>query len=165
MPARRFPSRKLYSLRNDIPVDMVIENALGIPCRIADGCFRFLCPTCNEFNTAVNPETNLARCFRCQKNFNTIDLVMLITGSDFVKSIGFLKDYQKTIPKQTHPLKPDTKVGDNSMEHIGNVLKSIALPKPASCGSGKDLYNRVLALEQKLESLTRQIEKIAKSSS
>jgi hypothetical protein len=46
------------------------------------GCFRFLCPLCNGFDTAVNPKTNLARCFRCEKNFNTIDLVMFLQSID-----------------------------------------------------------------------------------
>jgi len=91
-----------------MPVEIVIKNALDIPCRNTEGCFSFLCPLCNEFDTAVNPETNLARCFRCQKNFNIIDLVMLITKLDFVKSVRFLKDYQKSIPDQRYPIKPNT---------------------------------------------------------
>ena len=69
---KRFSSQELYELRNHIPVDALIRE-LGIPSKIRDGYFRFLCPLCNEFQTAVKPETNLARCFRCEKNFNTID--------------------------------------------------------------------------------------------
>ena len=166
MTTRRFSSQELYRLRNDIPVDIVIKNALDIPCRNTEGCFRFLCPKCNEFNTAVNPETNLARCFRCEKNFNTIDLVMLVTQLDFVKSIRFLKDYQKSIPNQGYPIKPNTTGCDNGHEHIGNILKSIIPPKPAvgPCRSGEIICKRVLALERKLECLAQRIEKIAKSS-
>ncbi len=164
--ARRFSSQELYRLRNDIPVDIVIKNALDIPCRNTEGCFRFLCPICNEFKTAVNPETNLARCFRCEKNFNTIDLVMLITQSNFVKSIRFLKNYQKSIPNQSSPIKTNTKRCDNSLQHIGNVLKTIVPPTPAaaSCESDEILCKRVLALERKLECLAQRIEEIAKSS-
>jgi len=69
---KRFSSRELFDLRNNIPVDMLIRDQLQIPSKIRDGFFRFLCPVCNEFQTAVNPNTNLARCFRCEKNFNTI---------------------------------------------------------------------------------------------
>ncbi len=165
MTTRRFSSEELYNLRNDIPVDALIKNALNIPWRNRQACFRFLCPRCNEFNTAVNPATNLARCFRCEKNFNTIDLVMLITQSDFVKSIRFLKDYQKSMPKQGHPLKPETRGCDNGPKHIGNVLKTMLPPEPvtAACGSGEKLTYRVLALENKLEGLARRIEEIAKS--
>lgn len=61
----RFSSQELFAVRNHIPVDMVIRDQLQIPSKIRDGFFRFLCPMCNEFQTAVNPVTNLARCFRC----------------------------------------------------------------------------------------------------
>ena len=87
----RFSSRQLFELRNNIPVDMLIRDHLQIPSKIRDGYFRFLCPLCNEFQTAVNPATNLARCFRCEKNFNTIDLVMKIKGYGFRDSVLFLK--------------------------------------------------------------------------
>ncbi len=88
----RFSSRELFKLRNDIPVDMLIRDHLQIPSKIRDGVFRFLCPLCNEFQTAVNPATNLARCFRCEKNFNTIDLVMEVKGYGFRDSVFFLKE-------------------------------------------------------------------------
>ena len=167
MTTKRFSSQELYKLRNDIPVDALIKNALDIPWRNTQGCFRFLCPRCHLFNTAVNPATNLARCFRCDKNFNTIDLVMLITQSDFVKSIRFLKDYQKSMPKQNHPIKAESRGSDNGSKHIGNVLKTLLPPKPvtAECGSDENLTHRLLALEDKLEGLARRIEEIAKSSS
>lgn len=87
----RFSSRELFELRNNIPVDMLIRDLLQIPSKIRDGYFRFLCPLCNEFQTAVNPATNLARCFRCGKNFNTIDLVMKLKGYGFRDSVLFLK--------------------------------------------------------------------------
>ena len=168
MSTRRFSSQQLYTLRNDIPIDKVIKNALNIPCRISQGRFRFLCPLCNEFNTAVNPATNLARCFCCEKNFNTIDLVMLITQSDFVHSIRFLKDYQKGIPNQIQSIKPFVKPTEKSMESIGDVLKTIktsSLPAAPSCGSNEKLCTRILALEKKLDFLAQCIEQIAKSSS
>jgi hypothetical protein len=168
MATRRFSRTELYSLRNDIPIDRVIRNALDIPCRISEGCFRFLCPLCNGFNTALNPATNLARCFYCEKNFNTIDLVMVITQSDFVNSIRFLKDYQqKNNPKQIQPIKPNAKARENGLEHIGNVLKTILPSKPITGpgGSGENVSDRLLALEQKLERLAQRIEEIAKSSS
>ena len=167
MTTRRFSSEELYSLRNDIPIDRVIKNALDIPCRISEGCFRFLCPLCNEFNTGINPATNLARCFRCKKNFNTIDLVMTITQSDFVNSIRFLRDYQKKVPNQIQPIKSVAKAHENGLDHIGNVIKTIATlsaPVAPAYGSEEKLYNRVLALEKKLESLAQRIEELAKSS-
>lgn len=94
----RFSSRELFELRNNIPVDSLIRDHLQVPSKIRDGFFRFLCPLCNEFQTAVNPATNLARCFRCEKNFNTIDLVMKIKGYGFRDSVLFLKQIN-TAPK------------------------------------------------------------------
>ncbi|WP_321414306.1 CHC2 zinc finger domain-containing protein [uncultured Desulfobacter sp.] len=94
--AHRFSSRELFELRNNIPVDMLIRDHLQIPSKIRDGYFRFLCPLCNKFQTAVNPTTNLARCFRCEKNFNTIDLVMKIKGYGFRDSVLFLKQINTT---------------------------------------------------------------------
>lgn len=87
----RFSSQELFELRNKIPVDMLIRDQLQIPSKIRDGVFRFLCPVCHEFQTAVQSATNLARCFRCQKNFNTIDLVMEVKGYGFKDSVLFLK--------------------------------------------------------------------------
>jgi len=168
MATKRFSSKELHSLRNNIPIDTVIKNVLDIPWRISGECLRFLCPLCNEFNTAVNPKTNLARCFGCKTNFNTIDLVMLITQSDFVHSIRFLKDYQKNIPNQIQPIKRVAKVRENGLEHIGNILKTIQRPSALiapSCGSGETLCNRIWVVEKKLESLVQRIEEIAKSSS
>ena len=165
MAAKHFSSKELYSLRNDISIKTVIKNALDIPWRISEGCFRFLCPLCNEFNTAVNPSTNLARCFCCKKNFNTIDLVMAATQSDFVNSIRFLKDYQKNIPNQIQSIISDTKTRENDLKHIGNILKSIvksSAPIAASCRSGEKC-NHIVALEKKLESIAQRIEEIVKS--
>lgn len=88
---RRFSSRELYSLRNFIPIDKLIEVELGVPSKISEGYFRFLCPACNGFQTATNPLTNLARCFHCEKNFNTIDMVMAFRGTDFVETVKYLK--------------------------------------------------------------------------
>lgn len=91
MITKRFSSQELYNLRNLIPIHILIERILMIPSKISEGFFRFLCPWCSEFNTATNPETNLARCFRCEKNFNTIDMVMITRKASFVESVKFLK--------------------------------------------------------------------------
>ena len=88
---KRFSSKELYNLRNSIPIHVLIETELGIPAKISEGVFRFLCPLCNEFQTAVNPKTNLSRCFRCEKNFNTIDLVMTCRRIGFVDSVKYLQ--------------------------------------------------------------------------
>ena len=88
---RRFSSDELFELRNSIPIDTVIKELLALPGKSSEGLFRFVCPICNEFQTATNPRTNLARCFLCQKNFNAIDLVMLVKKAGFIESVTYLK--------------------------------------------------------------------------
>lgn len=83
----------LRRLRNDIPIRTLIADVLDIPWKIADGRFRFLCPLCGEFHTATHPHTNLARCFRCQRNFNPIDITMIHKRHDFLQAVTFLDQY------------------------------------------------------------------------
>ena len=165
MTTSRFSNEELYALRNKIPVSILIEKALGISCRTTEGVFRFLCPLCNEFNTAVHSKTNLARCFLCQKNFNTIDLVMLVKKTDFVNTIHFLKDYWKNILTQNHP-KPDMAEEKNQHpQHIGDILKSIIPSRPAvrPFESIQSVWDHILAIEQKLEHLSHRIEEIGEA--
>ncbi len=86
-----FSSRELFEIRNSIPIDVLIQKELTIPSKTNEGVFRFLCPLCNEFQTAVNSRTNLGRCFRCEKNFNTIDMVMAWHSIGFVDSVKYLQ--------------------------------------------------------------------------
>ncbi|MBM4027775.1 MAG: hypothetical protein FJ280_20600 [Planctomycetes bacterium] len=93
---RRYSPEMLRSLRNDIPIDKLIANVLGLPNKLSEGYFRFLCPICSEFNTATNPKTNLARCFGCEKNFNPIDMVMTVSHCTFVEAVEFLSSLALT---------------------------------------------------------------------
>ncbi len=88
---RHFSSRELFVLRNHISIDTLIKKDLKVPSKFSEGFFRFLCPVCKEFQTATNPKTNLARCFGCQRNFNTIDMVMVCRGLSFVECVKYLK--------------------------------------------------------------------------
>jgi len=196
MTKRRFTNHELYTLRNDIPIDALIEKALCIPSRVAEGYFRFLCPLCKEFSTAVNPETNLARCFRCEENFNTIDLVMTIRKLDFVESVRFLQDYHKSISVSQSDNYRKAATGDdshnvsqvkhadrsensnNSLVHIGNILGRVLSSKcerttakrPVNYNQKKTMSvqqnmsnDRILKLEQKVDHIVYQIEKIVRS--
>jgi len=95
---RRFTGDDLFKLRNFIPIDRLIEDELNISSKQSEGFFRFLCPLCHEFQTATNPTTNLARCFLCRRNFNPIDLVMIVKGMGFVESVNYLQAF---LPPQT----------------------------------------------------------------
>ena len=86
-----FSSDFLRMLRNHVPIDTVIA-LLNIETRIAHNLFRFKCPLCAKFHTAVKQNTNLARCFECKQNFNPIDMVMIATNSSFIEAVQFLED-------------------------------------------------------------------------
>ena len=90
--AQLLSKQVLHALRNHIPVDVVIKDFLNMPCKMSEGYFRFLCPICSEFVTAVNPKTNLARCFLCEKNFNPIDMVMCMQKCNFLQAVQFLQN-------------------------------------------------------------------------
>jgi hypothetical protein len=87
------PAAHLYALRNRILIERLIEHHLNWPCKRREGLFRFLCPVCQEFHTATNPRTNLARCFHCQRNFNPLDFVMVVHGYDFLQAVAYLEPY------------------------------------------------------------------------
>jgi hypothetical protein len=125
---RRFSAQHLYELRNLIPIDSLIEKYLMIPCKISEGFFRFLCPLCGEFQTAVNPGTNLARCFWCEKNFNTIDLVMLEKNKNFVQSVKFLEACLNGLPPEgSRKSVPSAPGGKNAVSTMGEILQKLAL--------------------------------------
>ena len=89
--SRRITRSELRRLRNEINIEKIIRQ-LGIPWKLTDGYyFRFLCPVCNEFNTATNPRTNLGRCFRCSENFNPIDIVMTAERVSFLDAVQLLR--------------------------------------------------------------------------
>jgi DNA primase len=90
--AKRYSKDFLTMLRNEIPIAILISDLLKLPNKVSEGYFRFLCPICSEFNTATNQKTNLARCFRCEKNFNPIDMVMEVKRFGFVDAVQYLNE-------------------------------------------------------------------------
>ena len=84
-----FTKQQLFQVRNEIDIDWLINEKLSIE-RQFNGAWRFRCPLCQELNTASQKKTNLARCFSCQKNFNTIDIVIYTKKINFVPSVRFL---------------------------------------------------------------------------
>lgn len=102
---KRFSARELFEIRNNIPIITLIKDELQIPSKIRDGVFRFLCPVCGEFQTATQSTTNLARCFRCERNFNTIDLMMQVKKSEFVESVLNLQHLLGKIPNRNKNIK------------------------------------------------------------
>ena len=92
-----FSKQQLHQVRNAIPMTTLINDALQLERRF-DKIWRFRCPLCGQFHTAVQIKTNLARCFDCQRNFNTIDLVIYCKKVNFAPSVEFLL---QLLPKQS----------------------------------------------------------------
>jgi DNA primase len=90
--AKRYSKELLRMIRNEIPIAILISDLLELPNKMSEGYFRFLCPICSGFNTATNQKTNLARCFRCQKNFNPIDMVMEVKRLGFIDAVEYLNE-------------------------------------------------------------------------
>ena len=90
--AKRYPKTLLRMLRNEIPIAILIGDLLEMESKLSEGHFRFLCPICYGFNTATSQKTNLARCFRCEKNFNPIDMVMEVKRVGFVDAVEYLNE-------------------------------------------------------------------------
>lgn len=88
--AKYFSRELLYRLRNQIPLERLIADKLAWTCKRREGRFCFLCPACGDYETAVNPRTNLGRCFACKRNFNPIDFVILATDRNFGDAVYFL---------------------------------------------------------------------------
>jgi hypothetical protein len=154
-----YSRHELFVLRNRIPIAGLIEK-LGIPAKMSEGCFRFCCPVCRKCNTGVNPRTNLARCFGCETNYNTIDLVMLVKRLDFNRSIKFLKSIynQQNKPAATSPSGNDAAAG--MPEAIGHILTSMASAwKDGPHLPSKNTNSRptVEMLRDRVEQLERQV--------
>ena len=90
------PADLLRRLRNDLPMPVTVATLGrdGPPSKIIEGYFRFICPNCGEMRATVNPRTNLARCFCCQRNFNNIDLLIAL-GYDFRTAVALLERWLK----------------------------------------------------------------------
>jgi len=89
--SKRFSPELLRLLRNQIKMAPLITDVLRLPSKISDDHLRFLCPLCGDFHSAVNPKTNLGRCFSCRKNFNPIDMVMVVRKLTFREAVLFLE--------------------------------------------------------------------------
>lgn len=96
---RFFSAELLRRLRNEIAVARLLEQ-LEWPRKQRDGRLCFLCPKCGEFLATINPHTNLGRCFRCEINFNPIDLVIRTRHCDFVTAVQFLQSQLPPLPSR-----------------------------------------------------------------
>ncbi len=80
----------LRRLRNEIDFSQLLRY-LRWPHNRTRGKLTFVCPECSESQTSVNPKTNLARCFRCEKNWNPIDFTMHVYHIEFLEAVAQLE--------------------------------------------------------------------------
>ena len=124
-----FTKQQLFQVRNEIDIDWLINEKLSIE-RQFNGAWRFRCPLCQELNTATQKKTNLARCFSCQQNFNTIDIVIYSKKINFVPSVRFLL---ALLDKKTPPSGSDKKDNEDINGSQQKELKAM---------------NRIVALQE-----------------
>jgi hypothetical protein len=86
----RFTRQQLHDTGNRIPIRPLMENELNVANRQSGNIFRFECPACRGYHTSIKAKTNLARCFDCNRNFNTIEMVMETRKTEFYESALFL---------------------------------------------------------------------------
>ena len=122
---RRFSSQELFELRNHIPIDELIKRCLVLPSKVSGGFFRFLCPICSGYQTAIHPKTNLARCFSCERNFNTIDMVMVCRKMNFVESVKYLKTYHENFIHSANLSTEFSCTTIYGLTRVGNILSQM----------------------------------------
>ena len=129
---KRFSDEELYEVRNRVPIKHVIEEVLKIPHRLGeDRRYKFSCPLCGCFETGINESNNLSRCFKCEKNFNSIDLVMQYGKKTFVDSVKILQEEiikairtRDCLPKLLSNKLKNTLLICNSQEFTSHMLRT-----------------------------------------
>jgi len=170
----RFSQQQLFALRNQIPIELLIEKVLAVPSDRKNGYLRFACPLCQGFHTGVNAEHNLARCFDCRKNFNPIDMVMCRNKTSFKQSVDFLKKYYPQLfeanPNRPCRLSPESnaqpaQISAHTGERTNNavpIAQVLSQLQPSAQSEPqmpdylidhKDLFKRIRILEQKVDML------------
>lgn len=162
---RRFSQRQLSILRNDIPIERVIVDFLSLHARHHGSKLRFACPVCQSFDTSIHTSSNLARCFSCQRNFNTIEIVKAHLTISFVDSVKWLMQRNA----EMEPTNSAVNQGHQTTPaKIGDVLSEILPPLPSktvteSCPEA--ILERIANLEKRVDRLYLLIEKFGSSAS
>ena len=139
---KRFSKHELFKLRNSININRLIIEILKLPSKTTQRQLRFLCPVCSQFNTATKRETNLARCFDCQRNFNTIEMVMETKNMGFIQSAQLLQGLlpenksNKVIPNK--PASNLPRQGSGSFQIQKEPITMRELVKEISVGGSKN---------------------------
>lgn len=184
MKPKRFSAQQLYSIRNQIPIEKVIKEFLQIPSKVTQGAFRFCCPSCKGFDSAILFRKNLARCFSCTKNFNPIDMVMAVRNTDFVESVNLLERFKSNLsagdPQNTlksdhvespclqmvHATPRSTGQRENAPVAIGDILsqfvkenQTVGVQTPIEANTLQPI-NALADLQKDVQSLADQVKQL-----
>ena len=143
----------LYDLRNKIPIRGLIENELGVRCHTESGIFRFECPLCGSFHTSVMKTENLARCFKCETNFNPIDMVIAVKKTGFRQSADFLAG----LPESGVSAKPAAipARGPSGLVSLSSVFSNMVEPLPEGIAEP-----RIQCLEKEIAKLGKRMDRL-----
>jgi hypothetical protein len=170
---KRFSKHELFKLRNSININMLINEILKLPSKTSQGQLRFLCPLCSQFNTATKRETNLARCFHCQRNFNTIEMVMETKNLDFIQSARFLqgllrenrsKEITANKPSSNHQLPcPDSFQTGKEPVPLQTLVKKIGIKTSNQLNqTSNDDLTKINRQDHVIETLNERINRLEK---
>ena len=142
----RFSGAELYELRNKISIARLLD-FLKVATKLDGNILIFSCPCCSEFRTGINPQANLGRCFRCNRNFNPIELVMESRKCSFVASVKLLKqhfDKLSDTPVLTNKPEFEPKIStpntssENCLSCLELELLALATPKQSQSFWGRN---------------------------
>jgi len=111
----KYSNSILIKLRNEIPIKWIIFEQLKIETHF-DRVWRYKCPVCKGYNTAIKKETNLSRCFTCQRNFNPIDMVINKKKYEFIESVEYLLPYLDKFTQNINMEKRNKKLYEKQKE-------------------------------------------------
>ena len=153
--ARRIPSHILRQIRNNVSIQPLIQNELGLKHTIDGKIFRFECPDCASFHTSIHKKTNLAKCFECQSRFNPIDIVMAVRKTDFLETADFLQGFLGPGADNTSRYRKS-----NKFCKISDVISESIIPDTMTDSSKHE--KRISNLEKEIDKLQKRLEQLYK---
>jgi len=92
---RGFYYKKELNKFRKIPMTQLMSDVLKIPSQRIEEGIGFLCPKCKKIGIFLKYHTNKGICFKCDSNYNPIDLVMHEKELNFSDAVDFLNQHYK----------------------------------------------------------------------
>ena len=97
-----FDAKSLRHIRNQIDLKS-LACYLGIRMKVKDNQCWLVCPKCNRLKASFQKNQNLARCWKCNTRYNSIELVMAYFNINFREAVMFLMDQERQFPRGDKP--------------------------------------------------------------